>query len=219
MFHASIARSTGRAIAVALTIACAGVSAASAAQANLGSYVGTIELESAQPTLTYKARVKAAMPVSERKASAINAEFAAGEAPNATVAISRWDTFSREKSADSGGQFNTVSCSLAAPVEIPMSATGVLEVDLAKKRHAFSLILVSLRDIALNCTHSRSGPFKKKTGIALAMGTGVPGQHFENPLPFADPTQLSGSYRLDPAKAGVKEYAPIDQTWQLKLAQ
>ena len=197
--------------------------AAHAQSKNLGSYVGTIDVSGTQhgPEVTYRARVKVSMPISDRDGSSINAEFLAGEAPNASVLVSQWDSFHREKSADSGGQFNTDTCTLAAPKEISMTVTGVLNVDLKKKRHAMSLVLLSAGpggDLAFNCTHSRSGPYKKKGGIALAMGTGVPGMHYETQLPFSDASLLAAKYTLMPTADTQGQYGPIVQQWELKLA-
>jgi hypothetical protein len=198
---------------------CAG--AAMAQTKNLGSYAGTIDVSgsSVGPEVTYRAQVKVSMPISRREASSVSAEFLAGEAPNATVRVSQWDISHREKSADSGGQFNTYTCSLAAPAEIPMSATGVLDVNLKAKTHALSLTLLSLKDLDFNCKHSRSGAYKKKMGIALYAGTGVPGMHYETQLPFTDAAQLSAKYTLNPTAATKGEHGPIAQQWDLKLAR
>ncbi|HET7731090.1 MAG TPA: hypothetical protein VFK48_13760 [Usitatibacter sp.] len=199
-------------------LACGGSGAALAQSKNLGAYAGTIELSTASPELTYRALAKVSMPVSDRRATRIEAEFLAGEAPDASVLVSQWETFRREKSADSGGQFNTLKCSLAAPAEIPMSSTGVLNVDLKKKTHAMSVTLVSRQDLPFNCVHSRSGAHKRKFGIALTMGTGAPGAHFEKQLPFSEPAHLAAKYILvPPAGAGVS--SPISQAWDLKLSQ
>lgn len=187
------------------------------AQGKLGAYAGTIEVSHAIPNLTYTARVQVSMPVTHRSASQLDAEFLAGEGPPAKVAITRWDTFKREKSADSGGQFNTLACSLAGPVEIPMTATGVLNLDLRKKTHVYSLVLISLKNIPLNCKHSRSGAHKRSEGIALMLGTGVPGSHFQNPLPFTDLSRLAAKYTLVPPGASPEEQGPIVQAWDLKL--
>jgi hypothetical protein len=211
----SVSRSAGF-LAVAV-LACSGSGAAMAQAKNLGTYAGTIELSTASPELTYRALAKVRMPVSDRRATRIEAEFLAGEAPDASVLVSQWETFHREKSADSGGQFNTLKCSLAAPAEIPMSSTGVLNVDLKKKTHAMSVTLASRKDLPFNCVHSRSGPHKRKLGIALTMGTGAPGAHFEKQLPFAEPAHLAAKYILvPPAGAGVS--SPISQAWDLKLS-
>ena len=195
--------------------------AAHAQPKSLGKYTGTIEVSGTQhgPEVTYKATVKAlTLPVSERKESWINAEFLAGEAPNATVLVTQWDSFHREKHADSGGQFNTRTCKLAAPVEIPMSVTGVLNVDLKKKRHSMSLVLLGMKDVAFNCVHSRSGASKEKGGVGFALGTGVPGSQDETQLPFTDAAQLSAKYTLVPAGGYEKQYGPVVQEWNLKLA-
>lgn len=209
-------RSAGIALALA-ALTCSGSGAALAQTKNLGSYAGSIELSTSSPELTYRAVAKVRMPVSDRRGSRIEAEFLAGEAPDASVMVSQWETFRREKSADSGGQFNTLKCSLAAPAEIPMSSTGVLNVDLKKKTHAMSVALVSRQELTFNCVHSRSGTHKKKLGIALTMGTGAPGAHFEKQLPFSDPAHLAAKHVLvPPPDAGVS--SPISQAWDLKLA-
>ena len=118
-----------------------------------GAYTGTIEITGTEisPKVSYRASAKVNLPVSSHKADAVTAEFLAGEAPDAIVKISQWDISHTEKSADSGGQFNSYTCALAVPVEIPMSATGVLDVNLKARTHALSLTLLSTKDIAFNC--------------------------------------------------------------------
>jgi len=184
-----------------------------------GAYVGTIQVTGTEtsPKVSYRATVKVTLPVSSRKADAVTAEFLAGEAPNATVMISQWDISHTEKSADSGGQFNSYTCALAAPVEIPMSATGVLDVNLKAKTHALSLTLLSTKNIDFNCNHSRSGPYKKKQGISIYVGTGAPGVHFEKQLPFADAARLTAKYTLMPTNETKGRYGPIVQEWDLQL--
>ncbi|MBK6320969.1 hypothetical protein [Candidatus Aalborgicola defluviihabitans] len=213
------ATSMRRLVLAVTTIACAGVSSIAAAQSKLGSYTGTIEISGTQfgPEVTYRASVKVSLPVSQRSGSSIEAEFLSGEAPNATVLLSQWDISNTEKTKDSGGQFNSYTCSLAGPTEIPMSATGVLDVNLKEKKHTLSLTLVSTTDVAFNCKHSRSGPYKSKKGIALTLGTGAPGMQSETPLPFSDPSHLTAKYTLMPTAATKGEYGPINQVWDLKL--
>jgi hypothetical protein len=65
--------------------------AAHAQSKNLGSYVGTIDVSGTQhgPDVTYRARVKVSMPVSDRDASSINAEFLSGEAPSASILVTQ----------------------------------------------------------------------------------------------------------------------------------
>ncbi len=211
----------GHALALAVAVmACAGASNIATAQPkNLGSYTGTFDVSGTQfgPEVTYAASVKVSLPVSERNGTSITAEFLSGEAPNATVRITQWDESSTDKSKDSGGQFNSYTCSLAAPTEILMSATGVLDVNLKDKKHALSLTLLSTKDLAFNCKHSRSGPFKKMKGVALTLGTGAPGSHLETQLPFSDPSRLTAKYTLKPTAATHGTYGPIVQAWDLKL--
>ena len=129
-----------------------------------------------------------------------------------------WDTLHRDTSADSGGQFNTLACSLPGPVDIPMSATGVLNVDLKKKTHAFSLALVPTQQLTFNCTHSRSGPGKRKMGITLTMGTAAPGMHYQAQLPFTDPARLAAKHSFVPPGANKDLQGPIVQAWDFKAS-
>lgn len=217
-------RTQSRILVVLAVLATAALPGAAHAQSkNLGSYVGTIDVTGTQhgPEVTYRARVKISMPVSDRSGSDITAEFLAGEAPNASVLVSQWDSFHRSTSADSGGQFNTVTCKLAAPAEIAMTATGVLNVDLRKKKHTMSLVLLSAGaggELAFNCTHSRSGPYKKKGGVAFTLGTGAPGRQDETQLPFTDAAHLTAKHTMMPMAETQGQYGPIVQQWELKLA-
>lgn len=209
------------AIAAAVCASVFGSCVAHAQASKYGAYVGTIQVTGTEisPKVSYRASVKVTLPVSSRKADAVTAEFLAGEAPDAIVTISQWDISHTEKFADSGGQFNSYTCALAAPVEIPMSATGVLDVNLKAKTHALSLTLLSTREIAFNCKNSRSGAYKKKQGVALYIGTGAPGAHFEKQLPFTDAARLTAKYTLMPTNETKGQYGPIAQEWDLQLTR
>jgi len=100
-----------------------------------------------------------------------------------------------------------------------MSASGVLDVNLKAKTHALSLALVSTKDVAFNCKHSRSGAYKKKQAVGLYIGTGVPGAHFEKQLPFIDAARLTAKYTLMPTNETKGQYGPIAQEWDLQLAR
>jgi hypothetical protein len=211
-------------IVVALSLLCVGFTANAYGQSNkLGTYRGVINVSESlsRPNLklSTKATVRISLPVSERDSSSISSEFLSDEAPAASVLVAQWDTFHKEASADSGGQFNTTTCSLAAPAEVPMTPSGVLNVDLRAKKYALSIVLLSTNELAFNCVHSRSGPFKKKMGIALTLGTGAPGMQGANPLPFADPASLIARFTLIPPPANQGEHGPIVQDWDLRLAQ
>lgn len=208
-----------RVIAIA-TVACAcGSGFVQAQSGKFGAYSGTITVSGTgiNPQASYRASVKVSLPVTQRDKSSATAEFLAGEAPNATVLISQWDVSFKEKSADSDGKFSSWTCSLAAPTEIPMTPTGVLNVNLKAKKHALSLTLLSTKDIALNCMHSRSGAYKKKQGVALYIGTGAPGMHYETQLPFSDAARLNASYTLMPTADTKGQNGPIIQKWDLRL--
>lgn len=189
----------------------------------LGTYRGVINVSESlsRPNLklSTKATVKISLPVSERDSSSISSDFLSDEAPAASVLVLQWDSFHKETSADSGGQFNTTTCALAAPMEVPMTPSGVLNVDLRAKKYALSIVLLSTKDLAFNCVHSRSGPFKKKMGIGLTLGTGAPGMQGSNPLPFGDPASLTAKFTLIPPPANQSEHGPIVQEWDLRLGQ
>jgi hypothetical protein len=169
--------------------------------------------------VTYRATVKVNLPITERGNNSVTSDFLSGEAPDASVLISQWDSSYKEKSAGSDGKFSSWSCTLAAAVEIPMKPTGILNVDLKRKTHELSLTLLSTQDVAFNCVHSRSGAYKKKEGIALYVGTGGPGEQGLAPQPFSDAARLAAKYTLLPTAATKGQYGPIVQEWDLRLAR
>ena len=131
--------------------------------------------------------------------------------------ISQAETFKKDKSADSGGQFNTVTCLLAAPVEIPFTPSGVLNVDLKNKKYSMSISMVANKEIKANCVHSRSGPFKGTVMLPGVLGTGAPGEQSVNPQPLTDSARLIGKFTLLPGPDRQGTGGPIVQEWELVL--
>ena len=208
---------------VMLCSALGGVSPASvlAQSGKLGAYSGTISVSGTEvsPQVSYRATVNITLPVTERDSSSVTADFLTEDAPNAAVLISQWDSSFKEKSADSDGKFSSWSCALAAPVQVPMKPTGILNVDLKKKSHELSLTLLSTQDVSFNCVHSRSGPYKKKQGVSLYIGTGAPGAQGLSPQPLSDAARLSAKYTLMPTAETKAKYGPIVQEWDLRVAR
>ena len=189
---------------------------------NLGAYVGIINVSGSEisPKVNYRATIKVNLPLTEKDGSAATADYLADEPPVATVTFTHFESSHKEKFADSGGQFNSWECKLPAPVELQMKPTGILNIDLAKKKHAFSLTFLTAPDaISLNCTHSRSGPYKKKQGLVLYAGTDVPGMHYETQLGFKDAAQLTAKHTIMPNAQTKGQYGPIVQEWDLKLVR
>ena len=155
----------------------------------------------------------------KRNNASVDAEFLGGEAPDATVVISQWDVSFKERSAGSDGKFGSWTCSLAAPVEMLMTATGVLNVDLKAKIHALSLSLSSKDDVAFNGMDSRTGAYKKKEVVHLYIGTGTPGLQSEKPLPFSDAAHLTANYTLMPTEDTKRKHGPIIQAWDLRFTR
>lgn len=206
---------------VAALVLCACTPTAQAQSKKLGTYKGVIQVSETLNTpnyrFSYRATVKVSLPVTSRDGNHVSAEFLAGEAPEGSMLISQAETFKKDTSADSGGQFNTVTCTLAAPVEIPIAPSGVLNVDLKKKKYTMSISLVSSKEIKANCVHSRSGPFKGDVTAPGVLGTGAPGEQDLNPMPFADPSRLSGKFTLAPGPNLQGTGGPIVQEWELVL--
>jgi hypothetical protein len=186
-----------------------------------------------QNIVSKSASVEINLPVTQRDDDSLSAEFLSGEAPNATVVISTWEQAHTEKSAGADGRFASYKCRLAAPKEIPMTPTGVLDVDLEQNTYTLSLTLLGTVDVELDCVHSTSGAYKKKTGLGLYVGTGTPGMQFEHPLSFTDASQLTANYTLLPGAAqpgaaqpgaaqpgtAHENLGPIVQEWDLRLSQ
>ncbi len=208
---------------IAITVvACAFSSGYVQAQSSkFGTYSGTINVSTTaiNSRVSYSASGKVSLPVTRRDSSSAHADFLADAAPDATFLISKWDEYHKELSAGSDGKFSSWKCSLAAPVEILMTVTGVLDVDLKAKTHALSLILGSRKDVAFNCMHSHSGAYKKEMGVGLYIGTGYPGEHYDKQLPFSDAAHLTAKYTLIPNTDNKGTAGPLIQEWNLRLTR
>ena len=204
-------------------IACCGLMQQVNAQAaKLGSYSGSIKVSENLdlPNQKRKTQVSAkiVLPVSQRDADGIYAEFLAGEAPHAKLTVTQWDTFKREASADSGGQFNTTSCSLAKPTEVAATVTGVVQANTRTKKQSLSITLLSTAELPFNCTHSRSSDFKKTMPVSVYAGTGAPGSQDKYARPLVDPAQLAGRFTLEPSDSK-GEAGQLVQEWDLRLSR
>ena len=194
---------------------------AHAQKGKAGAYVGTFEVSGSErdPKVSYKATVKVNLPVTRRTPDAIEADFLAGDA-QATVKVTQYEYFFREKSADSSGHFTETKCSLAGATEVPAMAMGVLNVDLRKKKYDMSLVITPLKEVAVNCTSTRGTPkYKKNQGIGMALGTGAPGMQSETPQPLSDPARLAAKYTMDASTQSGGAVGPVVQEWDLKLSQ
>jgi hypothetical protein len=186
-----------------------------------GSYVGTLQVsgKGISPPTTFRATVKINLPIIARSSRTISVDFPNDDTPDARVQIAQWDSSSKGTSRESDGKISSWTCALAAPVEIAMQPTGILFVDLEKKKHELSLTLLSAQDVDFNCVHSRSGPYKKKEGIILYLGTGAPGAQGNAPLPFADAARLTAKFTLMPTPETQDTYGPLVQEWDLRLVR
>lgn len=194
---------------------------ADAQKGKAGAYGGTFEVSGSErdPKVSYKATVKVNLPVTKRTASEIEVDYLAGDAPPATIKVTQYDFFHREKSADSSGTFVETKCSLAGAVELPATVMGIVNVDLRKKNYAMSLVVSSTKEMQLNCSSTRQKSFKKSLGFGMALGTGAPGMQAETPQPLSDPARLAARYTMDASTQSGGAVGPVVQEWDLKLSQ
>jgi hypothetical protein len=82
--------------------------------------------------------------------------------PSAKVTITQWDLEERNAFPNADGQITSWKCRLAAPVTIPMLATGVLNLDYRKRSYSMFVALSGVEDAPLRCVHSRTGPDRGK---------------------------------------------------------
>ncbi|OIQ91865.1 hypothetical protein GALL_262360 [mine drainage metagenome] len=209
-------------VLTAVTLGCIGITDDAHAQSGkLGVYTGTVAVSGTMTENrgkeTYHADVKISLPLTEGSSSSAMADMSDVDKPSAMALITQWDVAGKETVPDQrDGKLDSWHCSIAGPTEVPMNASGVLNVDYRAKTHSMSIALVSTRTIPLKCVHSRTGPYKKDMAVSLVIGTTVMGEPFKE-LPFADPARLAATYKLvPPAETG---FGPIDMVWDLRLSR
>ncbi len=205
-----------------VTMGCVGITdEAQAKSGKLGVYTGTVAVSGTitenRGKETYHAEVKLSLPLTDGDDRSAMAEISDVDKPSATALITQWEVAGKETVPDErDGKLDSWHCSIAAPTEVPMNASGVLNLDYRAKTHSMSIVLLSTKTVPLNCTHSRTGPYKKDQGVSLVIGTTVMGEPFKE-LPFADPARLAATYKLvPPADTG---FGPIDMVWDLRLTR
>jgi len=204
-----------------VTLACVGITDAQAQSGKLGAYTGTVAVSGTMTENrgkeTYHADLKISMPLTDRDDSSAMAEISDVDKPSTTALITQWEVVGKETVPDErDGKLDSWHCSIAGPIEVPMHASGVLNLDYRAKTHSMSIALVATRTIPLKCTHTRTGAYKKDQAVSLVIGTTVMGDAFKE-LPFADPARLTATYKLVPPAE--TNFGPIDMVWDLRLAR
>ena len=189
----------------------------------LGAYTGTVtvsgsEIEKHSKT-DFRATIKVSLPVASRNEGSTRAEADDVDKPSATATITQWELEARNASPDSDGKITSWKCSLVAPTDVPMNASGALDVNHRTKKHSMFVALVSTKPIPLKCVNSRSGAYKKSESVSLFFGTSEPDLMPANALPYTDPARLAAKYKLVPASAMKGRYGPVDMEWDLRLAK
>lgn len=202
---------------IALATAGASIWAASPAQAQaMGAYEGTITISGTMKDAQarYEARIKVVLPIGESSASSVLAGLDV-TVPDGSVEITAYEeTRSSSGPGEGGADTGSERCTLKSPAKLPVQVQGVLAVDLRRSVYDFSVSIVSLGDMELNCMNSRSGASTRTQGFAISTGTGVPGSQSENRLPFTDSAHLTGQFTLDPTEYTQGEFGPIQQKWE-----
>ena len=181
-----------------------------------GAYAGTAKITYSEGTppnhLLYRAEVKIAIPLT----SATMGEVDDAGTTSATAKITHIETSQRDSSPDSGGKINTVTCKLAAPVEVPLMAQGTLNLNPRKKSYWMFIALIATKSVKVDCVHSGSGAFKRDHLVGMAMGTHEIGMA-ETELPYADPARLAAKHSMVPGSGMKSKAAKVEQEWDLQL--
>ena len=206
-----------------VAMACVGMTGVAEAESGkLGVYSGTVTMsgtELGQENVTFRASVKVSLPLTDGGKSSATAEVSDVDKPSAMATIQQWDVVGKNSSADSDGKVTSWTCALAAQVEVPMNEQGVLNVDYRAKKHSMFIALASTKPIMLNCTNSRSGPYKKDRHVSLFFGTNEPDVQPWEELPFTDAARLTAKHKLVPVSNMKGRNGPLDQEWDLKLTR
>jgi len=212
------------AFVAAAALACVGTTSETYAQAGkMGAYAGSVAVSGSEVGKTsktdFRATLKVNLPVSSSDEGSMRAEVDDLDKPSVMATITQWDLEARNASADSDGKITSWKCSLAAATEVPMNASGALDVDRRTKKHAMFVALVATRPIPLKCVNSRSGAYKKTEIVGLFFGTSVPELMPANAVPYADVARLTAKHKLQPAGSMQGRYGPVDMEWDLRLAK
>ncbi|QJR14922.1 hypothetical protein [Usitatibacter palustris] len=185
-----------------------------------GYYEGTASVaystKEGGTTYEYVGAAKIRIPL-----TSVTADYAMAELddnpPAGTITLTTFNYKQVASSKGADGKYMEVTCKLAAPTEVPVTASGNLSVDYRKKEYTMFLVLTPSKEMPVNCVNSQSGPYKAKKGAGLIVASFVP-QGTMKLLPFTDKTRLSiSNYSLvDPA---LKDHSPIVQSWDLKYVK
>lgn len=181
-----------------------------------GAYAGTAKITYSEGTppnhVLYRGEVKITIPLT----SATMGELDDVDKPSATARITHIETSQRDTAPDSGGKINTVTCKLAAPVEVPLMTQGTLNLTPRKKTYWMYIALVATKPVKVDCVHSRSGAHKRDHLVGMAMGTHEVGLDYQG-LPYADPARLAAKHSMVPGPGMKSKDAKVEQEWDLQL--
>ena len=202
---------------VAFAVACA-ATAALAQAGKFGAYKGMVSISGSEVDkhgkVDYKATVKVSLAVAERSDVATRAEVDDVEKPSAMATITQYELEAHNASADSDGKITSWKCSLVAPTDVPMNASGALGIDHRSKKYSMFVALVGMKPVPLKCVNSRSGAYRESKPVGLFFGTSPPELMGAVELPYQDPARLVAKHRMTPPGHG-----PVDMEWELQLTK
>lgn len=208
------------------TVACAAgllgltlLPAMAAAQDPLGTYAGTIDVTYSESnrlrrtTLSGVVRIKLPLTGSDASFDRADTEDAPAQA---SIKLMQMEVFETAGSPDSAGRIYTDTCTLKAPIEVPLEMLGGLGVDKKKKTYIMHILLGSKDDVTLDCVESVTGPHKRKEAVQLLVGTHEVGTLFAG-LPFTDAAHLAATHSMVPGPGMTSNNVKSEQKWDLRL--
>lgn len=189
-----------------------------------GTYAATVKIAGTETggdtkRVTYKAEVKMNIPVKDGNPSRAIINISDVDEPSAKVTISQWDLEERNADPNSDGKITSWKCRLAAPVTVPMSATGVLNLDYQKRVYSMFFALTAMEEVRLQCVNSRSGPYTQEEALGFFFGTTELDTIPHDALPMSDPARIAAKFTLVPKGEMKGQYLPQEQEWELVLGK
>lgn len=189
------------------------------AQGMAGAYAGTIDVTYSEGNrlsrTTLRGMVQIRLPLTRSDADFDGADTDHPGA-KARMKLTQMEFVETSGSPDSAGRIYTDTCTLPAPVEVPLAMLGGLGVDKKKKTYIMNILLSSPDEVTLNCTHSVTGPHKRRRGVQVNVGTNEAGTLYAG-LPFIDAAHLAATHSMVPGPGMASHNMKIEQKWDLRL--
>lgn len=150
------------------------------------------ESENATRRDTYEAVIEIGIPGDSRSTS--SALFMINDVvePSATVTVTQWNIEGRTPTPGADGKIVTWRCELASQVELPMMASGSLDLNYTRGTDSMVVSLTATEDVKLSCENSRTGPYTLSEWLGFFFATHDPSAWEKRELPFQDAARIEG---------------------------